>query len=200
MNLGDPADLGLAHVPALLLAALSRTSSPLTIRQLARVSGVSLARTQHWVNHWADRGLVNQQRAGRAVMCSVNREHLFTPSLLALANAREIVVERIATEVASWRIPALTVTAFGSFARGDGSVASDIDLLVVHDAVDEEAWSQQLARSAETLELNLGNTIQWLDFPRPMWVNMRAQDEPLVAQVHRDAIHIFGEHLTLVVD
>lgn len=200
MNLGDPSDVGLAHVPAALLATLKSTSGAMSIRQLARVSGVSLARTQHWVNHWAERGVVIQQHAGRAVMCSMNYEHLMTASLLALACVRESTLDRITTEVAAWEVPPLSVTAFGSFARGDGSVRSDIDLLVVHEAEDPQAWDHQLTRSAEILENTLGNPVQWLDFPRSTWLEMHTHDDPLVTEVQKDAIHIFGEYLTLVVD
>src|SRR6056297_717926 len=198
MNLADPNDVGLTHVPASLLATLSSTSGAMTIRQLARSSGVSLARAQHWVNHWAERGVVIQRQAGSAVMYSVNYEHLMTPSLLALARVRETMIERIAADVADWDIPPLSVTAFGSFARGDGSITSDIDLLVVHESSEQQIWHRQLESSAETLEHAFGNPIQWLDFPRSTWLEMCTRADPLVAEVRRDAIHIFGEYLTLI--
>lgn len=198
MNLGDPCDVGLAQVPARLLAALANISGGVTIRQLARISGVSLARTHYWVNFWADRGVVTQVHAGRALMCSLNHEHVMTASLVTLASARAAIMKCIVAEVDEWPLVPLNVTTFGSFARGDGSVTSDIDLLVLFDIPDLDAWSDQLQLASETLQTKIGNPIQFLDYPIETWVDMRRQIDPVVSEIHRDGIHIFGEHLTLV--
>lgn len=198
MNLSDPSDLALGQVPARILAALAETSTSLTIRQLAKVSGVSFASAQHWVTHWAIRGVVDQRPAGRAVLCSLNREHLMTESLLNLARPRKTMIEAIASEVAGWRQQALSVTAFGSFARGDGDPESDIDLLVIHTSLDAQAFNDQLMDSASLLQRALGNSIQWIAYRDVTWHQMTEHEDPLVAEVHRDAIHIFGEYLTLL--
>lgn len=198
MNVGDPSDLALGQVPARILAALAGTSSAMTIRQLAKVSQVSFASTQHWVNHWATRGVIDQRTAGRAILCSLNREHFTTASLLTLAEPRKAMMDRIAAEVAGWSAPVLNVTAFGSFARADGSPESDIDLLVIHNAQEIGALVDQLITSAARLERALGNSIQWIQYRDTQWRQMTEQEDPLVAEVHRDAIHIFGEYLTLL--
>ena len=104
----------------------------------------------------------------------------------------------IAAEVESWSQPALNVTAFGLFARVDGTPESDIDLLVIHDAVDTSAFIDQLITSASRLEQVLGNSIQWIEYRDTQWRQMMEQEDPLVTEVRRDAIHIFGEYLTLV--
>ncbi|MDA2987814.1 MAG: nucleotidyltransferase domain-containing protein [Actinomycetota bacterium] len=198
MNLGDPSDVGLAQVPARLLAALAQVSGGVTIRQLARISGVSLARTHYWVTFWADRGVVTQLHAGRALMCSLNHEHIMTASLVNLASARAAIMKCIVAEVEKWPLVPLNVTTFGSFARGDGSVTSDIDLLVIVDVDDLDTWSDQLQLASETLQTKIGNPIQFLDYPVKTWHNMMHQNDPVVTEIHRDGIHIFGEYLTIV--
>lgn len=198
MNLGDPSDVGLAQVPARILTALAATSGAMTVRQLARASGTSLARTQHWVHHWADRGVILQQQAGRSLMCSLNRAHLMTASLVTLANARNTMIECIRSEVVNWSIQPRTVAAFGSFARGDGDVDSDIDVLVIFDTQDLDGWHEQLGASAERLGTQFGNRIEWYDLNLPTWHRMIRDGEPLVAELQRDVIHIFGEYLSLL--
>jgi predicted nucleotidyltransferase len=198
VNLAEPSDVGLSHVPARLLAVLARTTGPMTLRQLARVSGVSLTRTQHWVHHWADRGVVIQQPAGRAIMCTLNREHILTASLVMLADSGKAMSSAIAAEISTWKFAPISVAAFGSFARGDGRVDSDIDLFVVHEARDVDAWHEQLLASAERLRLKLGNRIEWYDVTSVEWHNMKSAKEPLVAELASDVIHIFGDYLTLV--
>jgi predicted nucleotidyltransferase len=198
VNIGDPSDLALGQVPVRILSALAGTSNSMTIRQLAQVSQVSFASTQHWVNHWAARGVIDQRTAGRAILCSLNRHHLMTSSLLTLAQPRRAMMDCITAEVESWSQPVLNVTAFGSFARADGTPESDIDLLVIHDATDTSAFIDQLIASASHLEQVLGNPIQWIEYRDTQWRQMMEQDDPLVTEVHRDAIHIFGEYLTLL--
>lgn len=198
MNIGDPSDLALGQVPVRILAALAGTSNAMTIRQLAQVAQVSFASTQRWVNHWATRGVINQRTAGRAILCSLNRDHLMTTSLLTLAQPRKAMMGCIAAEVESWSQTALNVTAFGSFARVDGTPESDIDLLVIHDAADTSAFIDQLITSASRLEQVLGNSIQWIEYRDTQWRQMMEQEDPLVTEVRRDAIHIFGEYLTLL--
>jgi len=199
MNLEDPSDVALAQVPARILTVLDQTHTSMSIRQIARTSGTSLARAQYWLNHWAERGVVDQQVAGRAVMCSLNRQHLMTESLVTLARANLAMRDRIADEVRAWGLVPVSVTAFGSFARGDGGTESDIDLLVIHvNDASSERWQDQLTEAAERLQRILGNPVQWVDFHRDRWLEMRATPEPLVAEVERDAVHIFGEHLTLI--
>jgi predicted nucleotidyltransferase len=49
-----------------------------------------------------------------------------------LAGLRLDLWERFRSELRSWKVPPLYAAVFGSAARGDGGVDSDIDLLVVH--------------------------------------------------------------------
>jgi predicted nucleotidyltransferase len=198
MNLAEPSDVALSLVSARLMAELAGTTGAMTIRQLARVSGVSLTSTQHWIHHWADRGVVIQQPAGRAILCALNHDHILTPSLVLLARSREAMIEAISAEVSAWRIPSISVSAFGSFARGDGQVDSDIDLFVVHDSSGDHTWHEQLAASAETLRMKLGNRIEWYDVSRVEWHSMKSVEDPLVTELKADVIHIFGEYLTLI--
>lgn len=199
MNLGNPADLALGDVPARLLNALSNSRSSLSIRQLARATGVSVASTQHWITHWVQRGLIDQQVAGRALMCSINQDHFLAPSLIALASARELIIQRILVELRSWDPSPLTVTAFGSFARGDGNVTSDIDLLVLRrNDLDRAQWDEQLDNSSYELTRVFGNSVQWIDYSVETWREMVTNDDPLVSTVVADGVHIFGEHLSVM--
>lgn len=199
MNLGNPSDLALGDVPARLLAALSHSRSSVSIRQLARSTGVSVASTQHWITHWAHRGLVEQQVAGRALMCSINRDHLLTPSLIALASTRDLISQRIVSEIHSWQLSPLTVTAFGSFARGDGDVMSDIDLLVLRrNGIDRARWDEQLDDSTRELTRAFGNSVQWIDYSEEQWRHMVSNDDPLVSTVVAEGVHVFGEHLSVL--
>lgn len=88
-------------------------------------------------------GLVSELVLGNTHAYSLNRQHLLAEPLLAMANAKERLLDKIQEVVASWPTQPLTVALFGSAARGEMHINSDIDILIVfpddagQDIVDE---------------------------------------------------------------
>ena len=78
-----------------------------------------------------DQGLVAEVRVGRSRAFQLNRLHLLADAALSIAAARRTLIDRIAAEADAWDTRPLCVTLFGSAARGEMSVHSDIDLLFI---------------------------------------------------------------------
>jgi hypothetical protein len=68
---------------------------------------------------------------GRNRVHELNREHVAAPVAEGLANLRLALWKRFRTALASWNPKPVYGCVFGSAARGDGDVQSDIDLLLV---------------------------------------------------------------------
>lgn len=68
---------------------------------------------------------------GRNRVHELNREHVAAPVAEALAGLRLVLWQRFRSTLGSWNPKPVYGCVFGSAARGDGAVHSDIDLLLV---------------------------------------------------------------------
>ena len=199
MDVGRPAAIILPAGTEAVLRVLAGTDGPLGVREVARLAGVSANRASQVLSELAGHGLVLVEDRGAGRFCRLNRAHLAADPLLALVGLRRRLLEFLRSEVAAWSRRPIHVSLFGSAARGDGTTASDLDLLVVRrdggtDAEDE-GWDDQLFTSGERIFAATGN--------RPAWLTLTAADlrravqaaEPMVGEWRRDALHLAGRRL-----
>ncbi|HEX5853465.1 MAG TPA: nucleotidyltransferase domain-containing protein [Solirubrobacteraceae bacterium] len=188
-----------AICPALdseVLAVLAGTTRPLTGREVARLTG----RTSHRgvaevLARLVEHGLVERQEAGRALLFTLNREHLAAPAVEILAGMRAELLRRVRDLVGAWKTVAVHVSIFGSAARGEGNTQSDIDLFVVRsDAVsdDDSRWCKQLDDLAENIERWTGNRASIAEAAEGEIERLLEEDRPIVAELRSDAIGIDG--------
>lgn len=198
MDVSEPASVAIAPGTAAVLRTLAGTDAPLTIRELARISAVSSNRAQQVIARLADHGLVTTEDHGRARLCRLNREHLAAGPLVQLAELRGAMLGMLRSELETWPLQPEHASLFGSAARGDGSTASDLDVLLVARSEDEPGWAEQLADAAGRVRHATGNNIVWFVVtPADLRRAIRAQ-EPIVAEWRRDAIQLAGIDLSTV--
>jgi predicted nucleotidyltransferase len=179
-----------------VLATLAGTTRPLTGREVARLTG----RTSHRgvaevLSRLVEHGLVERQEAGRALLFTLNRQHLAAPAVEILAGMRAELLRRIRDLVGAWEIEAAHVSIFGSAARGDGGTTSDIDLFVVRpDAIsdDDPPWRKQLDELAENIERWTGNQTNIAEAAADEIERLLKEDRPIVAELRSDAIGAGG--------
>ncbi len=183
-----------------VLAVLTGTTRPLTGREVARLTG----RTSHRgvaevLARLVEHGLVERQEAGRALLFTLNREHLAAPAVEILADMRAELLRRIRHLVETWQIAAVHVSIFGSAARGEGDTQSDIDVFAVRpDAIsdDDPQWRLQLDDLAQNIERWTGNRGNIAETAENEMENLLAEDRPIVAQLRADAIGIDGADIS----
>ncbi len=142
-------------------ATLLRTDAPLTGRQVhALVSDdYSLWTVQEALKALTQLGLVNTQTIGRAGVHTVNEDHVAVAPLRTLldpvAALTDTVREAIGDDVD-------TVILFGSIARGEAHIKSDIDLAVIAPAGWRGApiWRTRFVPGSAT------NATFWSSLPR----------------------------------
>jgi predicted nucleotidyltransferase len=179
-----------------VLAVLAGTTRPLTGREVARLTG----RTSHRgaaevLSRLVEHGLVERQEAGRALLFTLNREHLAAPAVEILAGMRTELLRRIRGLVDTWTIGAIHVSIFGSTARGDGGTQSDIDVFVVRPGAvseDEPQWRAQLDDLAESIERWTGNQASVAEVTADEIERLLEEDRPIVTELRSDAIGVVG--------
>lgn len=195
MDIGEPASVVLSASTRVVLRALAGTTHPLTGRDVARVSSLSQNGAHKVLVHLVEHGLVRAEPAGRAVLYTLRRQHVLVEPLLEILTARERLTARLATAVAEWQVSAVHVSLFGSAARGDGGVGSDIDVLVVRPDdvdVDDEDWRQQLSALSEGIRAWTGNRLSWLELSAAEIASTVSGGEAIVAEWRRDSITMAG--------
>lgn len=172
-------DIGTAQV----LDALLNVDG-LTVRQAARVSGVSPSTASAAFARLRDRGLVRSVPVGSAMQFWINPEHFAVPHLRAMVEAARAAEESFPQLLTSALGSApRSVILFGSTARGEATADSDIDLLVLaHDQAQLDAWEEHIGDPSQWLTERLGGPFQViLNLPptatmlkRPFWRDVLA--------------------------
>ncbi|MGH3682087.1 MAG: nucleotidyltransferase domain-containing protein [Natronosporangium sp.] len=147
------------------------------------------------MNRLADHGLVSVQEAGNARLYALNRDHIAAPVVLAMTGLRGALFARIRTQLASWRVPPVSALVFGSTARGDGDVESDVDVFLVRpDDVDADApgWRAQVSELSRAITRWTGNRASMIEVSVAEARAMHERDDPVAIELARDAVPMTG--------
>ena len=178
------------------LVVLAGTTAPLTGRQIARLvrrgtsPSVSAA-----LDRLVEQGLVYRQEAGRAYLHTLNRAHIAAPVVQSLAGLRTELLRRLRDAIGSWRLPPTHASMFGSTARADGDMSSDVDLLVVRPrAVGEEdaAWRAQVDALGESVHAWTGNHAGIVELGEADLGDLRRTPPPILEDLRVDGIDLAG--------
>lgn len=168
------------------LAVLLRNGAPLRGRRLHALVADrhSLGAVQQALRDLDRLGLITTETIGRAGVHRINEGHAAIAPLRSLASPVKMltsVVLEAAREVEA-------VMVFGSVARGDAHVGSDIDLVVIAPAT----WDGRADLQQQVHE-RLGNDCDVLHFTRAQFELAPEDREPVVAEVLRDGIALVGK-------
>jgi predicted nucleotidyltransferase len=166
MNFVHPIEAVIPGVQGRVLAVLAETTADLNLRTIARLSDVSLAQASRVLPGLVDLGLVERREVPPSSLFRLVHEHVAAGPLLALARARDDVVEEMGYAAAELTVVPVSVIVFGSFARGEADEESDIDAVIVRPAdVDDsdEAWSASVEQWKAEVRRTTGNRVEVLE-------------------------------------
>jgi predicted transcriptional regulator len=181
-----------------VLVTLAGSTQPRTGREIARLAERSKTGVQAVLDRLVEHGLVDRQEAGEAFLYTLNREHLLSPVVEQMAAARSELFQRLRETVGSWEKPPVHASLFGSAARGDGDVSSDIDLFVVRPAdldPEDAIWRRQIDDLAETVQGWTGNhpgisEVSVDEIPR-----LVRDQPPVINDLQEDVVELAGKEL-----
>ncbi len=197
MDLGHPISSITSPLVGRVLEVVSGTTRPLAAREIHKIIGEgSHAGVWKVLNRLEVQGIVVADRRPHATYYVANRNHLAWPSIEALVRLREQLVARLTDKVEGWSVAPLHASIFGSTARRDADVESDVDLLVVRpeDLAPhaEEEWEGQLASVRDAVRRWTGNGCQtFIVSPSRLAEHVRAGD-PIVRGWLDDTILLAG--------
>ena len=189
-----------AHGP--VLSVLARTNAPLTGRRVAELTNPPTSQRQvsTVLTALTEAGIVRRETQGSAHLYTLNRDHIAANAIASLSSLREELWTRMRAEIQSWTPKPAAVAVFGSAARGDGTTASDIDVLVVRDEsveVDDPQWQGNLVSFADHVSRWSGNSCEILERSPSALEVLAGGGERLIGELRRDAIFLYGDHRVL---
>lgn len=178
------------------LRVLAGTVRPLTGRDVGRLArGRSHSSIQRALNRLAESGVVDAQEAGRAMLYTLNRDHVAVEPALAFLGLRDVLLRRIGGSVETWAVAPEHVSVYGSTARGDGDEDSDVDLFIVRPSgVDEEDahWRDQITRLARDVRAWSGNSASISEVGQDELRRLRRERPVVVTSLESEARTLFG--------
>jgi predicted nucleotidyltransferase len=197
MDLGSPVLDVAPAVRGALLQALARLEQPVTRRQLAAAARVAPGNASAVIEELIQTGLVSETVAGRSSMVMLNRNHLASGPVLALAGLRGELIRRLREQLSSW--PDLHgAWLFGSVARGDASRDSDVDLLIVAKDLQSPDLHDRLSRLQADVRSWTGNDLQLVEHTPSSWRKLARAKNPLIEQIRLDGIALASDSSLLL--
>ena len=202
MDLTTPARAVIPALDAEVLMVLAGITLPISGRQVAKMvktgstAGVSLV-----LERLNSQGVINVVEAGPSNLYSINRDHVAYPAIEALTDLRGKLYARMAADVETWAMHPISVAIFGSAARGDGDVNSDIDILIVPpedlhwEENYQEVWDSQLSEFSSSVRKWSGNRASLIQASPSQLIEMVGRKEPIVASLQMDARYIWGPNI-----
>ena len=177
-----------------VLEVLAATTAELNLRTLARLSGVSVAQASRVLPGLVDLGLVERREVPPSSQFLLVRSHVAAGPILALANARESVCVELGRLAKLLPIRPLSVIVFGSLARGEADVESDVDMVVVRPrgVSDDDAWGISVERWRVAVHRLTGNAVEILEVAADEMATRLASRSQVWRDIRRDGRVVFG--------
>jgi predicted nucleotidyltransferase len=169
-----------------VLATLLRTGTPLTGRQIHRLLSdrYSLWTVQEALKVLTQLGLVNIQTVGRASVHTINEDHVSVAPLRVLLDPITALTNAVREAVGS---DVEAVILFGSIARGQANIGSDVDLAVIAPAGWEGATELE-----DAVRSRLGSNCDVLVFTLEDFTRLAETGEPVVRQILSNGVALMG--------
>ncbi|ACZ31898.1 DNA polymerase beta domain protein region [Xylanimonas cellulosilytica DSM 15894] len=196
MDLAAPLQSLIPTLDGAALTVLAGTESALGQSQIHRLaprgtrSGLALA-----LDRLVEHGIVVAEPTNYGYLYRLNRDHVLAPAVLAVAAAREEFLHRLADACRGLTPAVHSAALFGSVARRESGVASDVDLLlVVPDVLDtgDEAWQEQVRGLEERVLAWSGNRLELITVTRDHLADLVESGEPIVRSWQDDALTLTG--------
>jgi predicted nucleotidyltransferase len=184
-----------------VLVVLARADKAFTGREIERaIEDASWNGIWKALTRLEEQGIVTSEKAGRAKLFRLNREHMATPHIEGIARLRMELIERLRAEVASWPVQPVSAVLFGSAARGEASKDSDLDLLLIRSSsvdADDDQWQEQITALEAKATVWTGNdarVLEWAesDLPKKQGV------EPVIDDALAEGVELGGTSLRVL--
>ncbi|NLD76105.1 MAG: helix-turn-helix domain-containing protein [Acidimicrobiales bacterium] len=149
-----------------VLAVLAETTAELNLRTIAQLAGISQAQASRLLPELVALGIIERREVPPSSLFRLVPEHVASRAILALARSSDAALVEMGRLAAALAQPPASVIVFGSFARREADVDSDIDVVVVRPTSvdeDDDLWSASLEAWRTEVRRLTGNPVEILE-------------------------------------
>jgi predicted nucleotidyltransferase len=198
MELTRPIEAIVPGAQGRVLAVLTETTAELNLRTIARLAGVSPAQASRLLPDLVALGVVERREVPPSSLFRLVRDHVASRFLLGLADSHRVVLDEMGRLASDLPHPPTSVIVFGSFARREADVDSDLDVLVVRPndiAAEDDAWFEALENWRQAVERLTGNRVEIVEVGQEEAGHNLAEGRQLWADIARDGQVVHGRSL-----
>ena len=197
MDLMEPGSAFDGGLTMPILRALESRSQPASAAQVYRVADQGTAAgIRRALDRLAAHGICIREELGGRALYSLNHDHVLYRAVTAVLDAHDAFVRRLRKSLEEWATEPVAGVLFGSAARRDGAIESDIDLLLIRSQISSSSLERGWARQVHELRTDVfrwtGNHLQVVDWTESAFRRHVTRAEPLIDEILRDGIAVAG--------
>ena len=194
MDVSVPLRSFFSDVESRTFLALDRVAGGMTGRQVTEViRSNSPSHVRRALKKLEDLGLVTSRQVGNAYVYETNKEHILWPVIQTINSSIDIFKQRVRELVLTSEAPDATVWLYGSTARKQSTIKSDIDLvLIVPEETSDDILNELTTQLSVCGELWTGNETNVYGISEQGLVYRKEQQDPLFDAWMKEAKPIMG--------
>lgn len=182
-------------VDARVLTVIARAARPLTPVEVSEMAPAQTSTTAATVSlkRFTQQGVTLEHRAGRTTAYVLNHDHLLASAIVAIANVKSTLIEQMRAIIAEWQHQPTLAALFGSAARNDMHIDSDIDLFFLFpDGSDNDHTQTQVSDLADQVTRWTGNDTRPL-----VYFEHEVAPSPIFESITEEGIVLAGSKRSL---
>lgn len=187
-----------------ILRFLVKSQAQLNGREIAKNVGLSHVKAHGALKDLTGQGLVKMRSVGRSLIYWLNEEHFLVKDIIRPAFEKEETAFRQLSNIILNTIKPirpLSIILFGSFAKGNASGESDIDVVIVYRSNKrKEIMANDLVEAEKKITLIFGNHLAGVPFKlREFQRRLRTKDK-FVNDIIRTGRVIYGTSISELIN
>lgn len=183
-----------------ILRFLVRSQAQLNGREIAKNVGLSHVKAHGALKDLTIQGVVNMRSVGRSLVYWLNEEHFLVKDIIRPAfEKEETAIRQVSNIILSKIKPTrpLSIILFGSFAKGNASADSDIDVVIVYqNSKNKERMANELLEAEKKITLLFGNHLASIPLKvKEFQRKLKAKDR-FINEVIRTGRVIYGRSIS----
>ena len=174
-----------------ILGVLEKARKPMSTTAISkRCEAVPRISAHKSLTRLTQHGILKQEMLGNTYFYEINRKHVLYEAIREILQAPKSLFDSIASDISQWNSPPLAVYLFGSAARNQMTVESDIDILFLfeHDDSNKEDCLDSVYSLCEEITEKTGNTTNPVIFTQE-----EVKNTPFFRDILNEGVCIFGD-------